>query len=470
MIHTDFKALADTVAGRLVDDRFAQSVFDGVSIDSRAVERGMLFVAIIGEKNDGHKYINEAIKRGCSGLLVSDDSVLTPAIVNGLPAVVVDDTHRALIDLAIAYRRRVGATYIAITGSNGKTTTKDLTFDMIKNREEHSYRSGGNLNNLYGLPLSILAMPDDTRYGVFELGISAIGEMTRLAKILQPDIAVITNIGPTHLETLGTIENVAAEKFALVDYSSPDYAAAINIDDAHITAEASRRKRPFLTFGLSKGAEISARKMGVDKNGYLQYKLAKSTFVIPAFGDYQIYNVLAGTAVCRMLGFSPTEKELNGLNFNRTPHRGQIRRFEELTVIDDCYNANPVSMTAGLNSFRRYIDDARGAHNRTIVVLGDMLELGSAEIIYHRDIGRIIPELKFDLVCTVGKLAAHIGQAAVDAGYNKSNVHHFVDAREAGEFLMGNALKGDVAYLKASRGIALEKIFDVLKERAAQQN
>lgn len=470
MIRLDFKALAIAIAGRLVDNRFAAASFTGVSIDSRTVDKDMLFVAIVGEKNDGHKYIKEAMERGCAGLLISDESILTPTVLKNIAVVVVDDTHRALIDLAIFYRRKVDGTYIAITGSNGKTTTKDITYDMIKNRDERTYRSGGNLNNLYGLPLSILAMPEGTRYGVFELGISVIGEMARLAKILQPDVAVITNVGPTHLETLGTVEKVASEKFALVDNTLPACPAIINLDDARIAAEASRRKRPFLTFGLSGAADVSARKLGVDKNGYLQYRLMQRTFVIPAFGDYQIYNVLAGAAVCQALGFFPTEEELNGLDFNRTPHRGQIRKFDDLTVIDDCYNANPVSMTSGLKSFRRYVNDAHGLYKRTIVILGDMLELGPGELDFHRDIGRMLPELKIDVVCTVGKLASQIGKAAIGAGLDESRVHHFTDAREAGEFMTGNVLTGDIVYLKASRGIALEKIFDVMKERAAQQN
>lgn len=470
MIHVDFKTLTRAVAGQMADTKFETTRFTGVSIDSRAVEKDMLFVAIVGEKNDGHKYIKEAIARGCAGLLVSDKSILTPDILKVVPVVIVDDTHRALIDLAVAYRKRVGATYVAITGSNGKTTTKDITYDMIKNREDRTYRSVGNFNNLYGLPLSILAMPENTRYGVFELGISVIGEMTRLARILHPDIAVITNVGPTHLETLGTVEKVAGEKFALIDNSSPDHPAIINIDDPHIEAEAFRRDRPFLTYGLSQDADISAQKLGVDNNGYLRFRLQQSNFVIPAFGDYQIYNVLAGAAVCRELGFFPTEEELNNLNFNRALHRGQIRHFGDVTVIDDCYNANPVSMSSGLRSFRRYVDDAGGVYNRSIVVLGDMLELGPGEVEYHRVIGKIIPELKFDLVCTVGKLSAHIGTAAVAAGFDNARVHHFTDADAAGEFMTGNSLRGDIAYLKASRGIALEKIFDVLKERAAQQN
>ncbi len=470
MINIDCNTLARAVRGRLAENKHESVRFTGVSIDSRAIEKDMLFVAIIGEKNNGHDFIKEAISRGCAGVLISDESALTPKMKNSTPAVMVDDAHRALIDLAIAYRKHVAGTYIAITGSNGKTTTKDITYDMIKNREERTYRSVGNFNNLYGLPLSILAMPENTRYGVFELGISVPGEMARLAKILHPDIAVITNVGPTHLETLGTVENVAVEKFALIDNSSPDHPAIINIDDNLIAVEAFRRDRPFLTFGLSDAADISAKKLGVDKDGFVQYRIKRSTFTIPTFGDFQIYNVLAGAAVCRELGFFPTEDELNGLNFDKTPHRGQIVHFGDLTVVDDSYNANPVSMMAGLKSFKRYVKDAGDKYARTIVVLGDMLELGSGEVDFHRKVGKILPELDFDLICTVGRLAQHIGTASIEAGIAKSEVHHFADAKAVGEFMTGNALRGDVAYLKASRGIALDKIFDLLEERAAKKS
>ena len=198
--------------------------------------------------------------------------------------------------------------------------------------------------------------------------------------------------------------------------------------------------------------------------------MKQNTFTLPTFGDFQIYNVLAGAAVCRELGFFPTEDELKKLNFDKTPHRGQIVRFGDLTVVDDCYNANPVSMIAGLKSFKRYVKDAGEKYARTIVVLGDMLELGSGEIAYHQSVGKILPELDFDLICTVGKLADDIGTAAVDAGIDGSKVHHFADAKAVGEFMIGNALRGDVAYLKASRGIALDKIFDLLKEKAAKKN
>ncbi|MCP4705075.1 MAG: UDP-N-acetylmuramoyl-tripeptide--D-alanyl-D-alanine ligase [candidate division Zixibacteria bacterium] len=454
----------------MLNKEFATTVFSGVSIDSRVVKGEQLFIAIEGENDDGHRYLDNAIDKNCAGFLVNSRFTGIDEFKNKKPMVAVDDTHQAMKKMAQDYRKESKTKLIAVTGSNGKTTTKDIIYSFIRNKTEKTYRSPGNFNNLFGLPLSIFEMPSDIEYGVFELGISIEGEMRQLAEIAQPDVVLITNIGPTHLETLGTEENVAEEKFSLADSLDSDKAVILNADDSILMQAASKRNRDFVTYGFDSPADYKAEKIGISKSGFPQIKIDGKTIEIKLFGEHQMYNVLAAYTVCKELGLNIEPNELENSQYSFSMYRGEIEQISGLTVIADCYNANPTSMESGLRSFKKYIDLPELAARPSIVIVGDMLELGDNSMMYHRKIGKLIAEFKFDNVITVGSLSSDLFDAAKEAGLKDSNINYFADVNAAGEFLTGNLPRGGVIYLKASRGIGLEKLITLLKGSAFRDN
>ena len=470
MIKLDFAALAEIVGGELLDKRFNSTFFEGVSIDSRTISPRQLFIAIRGEKTDGHKYISDAISRGAAGLMLDRRDINLTSISKDSPILIVPDTHGAMIRLASGYRAKLSADIIAITGSNGKTTTKEIAFAIIASKYSSTYRSPGNLNNLFGLPLAIFSMPYNTRYGVFELGISIPGEMTRLAGMLHPDIAVITNIGPTHLETLGTVENVAEAKLELVDSIGASKPAIINADEPVLVKAARRRNRKYITYGIDFPADFTARRVGISDDGFPVIEIEGTAIKIRLFGDHQIYNILAGFALARTLGINIDPEELNHINYQFAPYRGEIENIHSLTIIADCYNANPVSMQSGLETFSGYLKNSSMRGRRGIAVLGDMLELGSASPEYHREIGKLLARLDFPMTIAVGPLSRDMYEAALQSGLAREKIMHFEEVDAAAEYLLNNSSRNDVVYFKASRGIGLEKIITLLKGAAFRQN
>jgi len=258
LLTLNFKTLAGMINGRLLNEKTGETVFKGVSIDTRTLKKMQLFFAIRGEADDGHKYIADALKKNSAGLVVATDYNDLDIIGDRVPVVVVENTHEAMMRLASEYRKKIEAPLVAVTGSNGKTTTKEFILAMIRHKEKNTYGSPGNLNNLYGLPLAIFGMPADSRYGVFELGISIPGEMTRLAGIIHPDLAIITNVGPTHLETLSTVEGVAEAKLELADAMKADQPVLINADDPVLMRAAEKRDRRVITYGIDNPADIRA--------------------------------------------------------------------------------------------------------------------------------------------------------------------------------------------------------------------
>jgi len=466
----DFATIVQEAGGTLVNEALASRTFKGASIDSRTIKESELFFAIKGEKNDGHDYINNAINKKCAGLVVNRDYPNISTISPDIPVVIVENTHHTLMRVAAIFRQRLDAKVIAITGSNGKTTTKDFVYALIQSVLSNCYRSPGNLNNLFGLPLALMRMPSDSKYGVFELGISTPGEMTRLAMMAEPDLVVITNVGPTHLETLGTVENVAEAKFELVDALEVSKPAILNADDQVIMRAAAKRNRDFFTFGLNQEADIRAERMSVSDDGFPIVNIDDCPVKIKLFGDHQVYNLLAAYAVCRVLGIQIRPEELNDIKYDFAPYRGEIENIEGLTLIADCYNANPVSMKSGLESFAHYLQAPSMKNRRSIAIVGDMLELGEKSVEYHCQIGALLAKLNFDYVQAVGPLAFDIYKSAIDNGLNKVKITHFETAQTAGEALMTDIKRGDIVYIKASRGLELEKIITLLKGAAFRQN
>ncbi len=469
MIEMDFQKLTEDTKGRLLNRKFDGAVFKGVSIDSRSIQPDELFIAIKGPNTDGHKYLNSAIEKKCAGLLVNNDFAPAWEYQGKVPIVVVEDTHEAMLELARIRRKQLTAKIIGITGSNGKTTTKEIAWAILKSMNEHVYKSPGNFNNLFGLPLALFDIPEDAEYAVLELGISIKGEMSRLAEIAHPDLILITNVGPTHLETLGSVEGVAEAKLELVDAAGEEVPVILNADDAVLMRAARKRKREFVTFGFEKDATYKGILTGTTGGGSSRILIEGRPVEMKLFGVHQAYNLLAGYAIARTLGFEIIPDDLNNIEFVSASFRGDVERIDGLTIVADCYNANPTSMKSGLLSFEHFVRFNRGDDGRSIAVIGDMLELGEDAAKYHREIGRLLAKLNFDLNVTVGPLSQAIYDAALRAGVDKDKLRHYEDATVAGNQLIETIRKGDIVYLKASRGIGLEKLIALLKGSAVRE-
>ena len=448
-----FDQLAQLSGGSLYRSGTEDRTFKGVSIDSRTINRGELFIAITGERLDGHQYIPQAISKGAAGIVAEYRYPELERIGQEAPVVVVENSHEAMIRLASAYRDSLATKFVGITGSNGKTTTKETTFSMLAAVEKDVYRSAGNLNNLYGMPLALFAMPQATRIAVVEMGISTVGEITRLTQVVKPNIGLFTNIGPTHLEFLGSLEGVARAKFEMVEFGPADLKIIINADDPVLMAEARKHPNSIVTFGIHNPATYAAENLQILEDGSSIVTVERKRFRSKLFGKHQVYNILAAYAVARTLGYRFDSIETESIEFSSAPMRGQIVSYGGATFIADCYNANPESVRLGLESFGQ-VPGSR----RRIIVLGDMLELGETSEQYHLQIGRQLAEIKFDFAALVGPESRHTLQAAKQAGIAPSKLMHFDTAVSCAHALVKSIRPGDLVFVKGSRGIGLEAV------------
>ncbi len=439
----------------------AEKVFRGVVIDSRKSKPEELFIALRGTRTDGHRYIFNAIEHGAGGVIVERTYPRLHRIRGDIAIVTVRDTHEAMLKLAKHYRETVPATFIAITGSNGKTTTKELTAHLLRAVKSNVFHSPGNLNNLYGAPLALFAMPPDTAIAVMELGISTPGEMSRLAEIIRPDVIAITNVGPSHLEFLKSVEAVAQAKLELVTAAKDDVSVIVNADDDVLMREAKKVRPVLITFGISnKQADFAPSSIVPQNDGTTQVTIEGKAFSLPLPGKHQVYNLTAAYAVCRALGVSFDSIETQQISFASAPMRGEIVRKHGVTFFVDCYNANPDSMKAGLKAFFDL------PHNgRRVLILGDMLELGEQGIYYHREIGKNLASYSFEHAFLVGTLSQAVRDAAVEAGIPARQLTHFPRTETAADEIPLLLKENDFVFLKASRGVGLEAILDAYEKK-----
>lgn len=463
MMTMRFGQMVDVIRARLLNGKDASRSFTGVSTDSRTVGKGALFIAIRGAKHDGHDYLSQAREKGAAGILVDERYLAEHGkdIPGSLPVVVVENTHEAMITLARKYLEQIEVTRIGVTGSNGKTTTKEFIYRLLTAVSHNVYRSPGNFNNLFGIPLAIFAMPPATRLAVLEMGISTPGEMARLAALVKPSIVTITNISATHLAFLGTVEAVAREKLELIKQAEENAPLVINADDKLLMTEARKVCDRIVTFGMTGDADFKPESIQYGDGTSTVVTIDGDRFEVPLFGQYQVYNLLAAYATVRTLGYDFHSVDVESIDLNTAPMRGEIISSGGVTFVADCYNANPQSVQSGLRSF-----DELPVKGRRVVVLGDMLELGGDETKYHRAVGQQLASLKIDLAVLVGPLSGHAADAAVSAGMKSDKVLHFATATKCAEALDSMLKQGDTVYLKGSRGIGLEA---VLKRRRVEE-
>jgi len=438
--------------------------FSGLSIDSRTVKPGEIFFAIVGDKNDGHSFVEAAFKQGAAAAVINRSRLSQFSQSPAGLILAVDDTHEALLNLAAYIRRRTDASFAAVTGSNGKTTTKEMFYAIAQVRH-NAFRSPGNLNNLYGLPISLGRMPDEVEYAIFELGISVPGEMTRLASVIKPELAIITNIGPAHLETLKTLDNIVKAKFELIDNLPVGAVVVLNADDPLLMAEAARRKLDFIKFGIDHDCQFKAGDIEMKPDSGVSFTVDGHRISIPVYGHVNIYNALAAIAASSVWGCRPDEWIKGLADFHPVGMRLEVELYEGLHLIIDCYNANPDSVAQGLQSLREF-----EVPGRKIAVLGDMLELGETSPDYHLKVGRQVAEAAVDYLFCLGPQSKYTAEGAIGAGMEANKVFHFSQHQELLDHLMTIIARGDLILCKGSRGMELEKIVAGIKGTAFKNN
>jgi len=432
--------------------------FPRVGIDSRTLQPGELFFAIRGERFDGHEFVAQVLDAGAGGVVVSQAANVPSAAL----VIEVDDTTRALQLMAREVRRQSGARVIAITGSAGKTTTKEVTAEFLKLRYE-TFRNKGNLNNHIGLPLSLLELRDRPEMAVVELGMSAPGEIRTLVGIAEPDVRVWTNVGAAHLESFPSIEAIADAKAEVLELATSHSCLVMNAADPRIVARTHDFPGRTWTFAIDAPADVRAtdvRELGVDGvQARLETPAGTAELRSPLLGRANLANVLAGMAVALDAGVPLADLVERTRTLTPASHRGQVVRTEAgVTVLDDAYNANPLAVRRALEVLA---SDTQAT--RRIAVLGEMLELGPDSTRLHEECGRAAVSAHVDRLVTVGGAPARaLGLAAIAAGLAPEAVTHVDDSAAAAEVAAGLVHAGDLVLVKGSRGIRLERVVERL--------
>lgn len=423
-----------------------------VSIDSRNIPDGCLFIPIIGERFDGHDFLLDSLNKGAKAALSSRNS----EEIEGKTIIFVKDTSKALRDLAAWYRSQFDIPVVGITGSVGKTSTKDMVYSVLS-QKFNVLKTLGNFNNEIGLPLTILKLDETHQAAVIEMGMSNLGEISRLTDIAKPDVAVITNIGVSHIENLGSRENILKAKLEIAEGFSEKGTLIINNDDDMLsTVKSVKNVKKIVTFGINSEGDLRAvdiRNKGEKGVSFsVSIKGASYGVDIPVPGIHNIYNALAGIGVGLELGLS-VQQIINGISrFSPGKMRMNITDTGKYKLINDCYNASPQSMEAAL----KVLSDIGGS-GRKVAILGDMLELGDYSEQGHREVGRMCRD-NADILIACGNSAINIANGAAEAGMSKNTVHYFATTSEAILALGDILANGDTILVKGSRGMKMEEI------------
>jgi UDP-N-acetylmuramoyl-tripeptide--D-alanyl-D-alanine ligase len=452
--------IARATQGRVAAGGPAATV-SGVSIDSRTLAKGQLFVAVKGPTFDGHDFIAAAVERGAAAAMVHRDV----EAVGSLPIVRVTETTQALKDLGRHVRLAAAVPVVAVTGSAGKTTTKEMTASLL-GTQGPVLKTEGNLNNQYGLPLTLLRLSPEHRYAVLELGMSAAGELRELSGIARPDVAIITMVAPVHLEFFDSVDAIAAAKAEILEGLDADGVAVLNWEDPRVRRIGEARKGRTLWFGRDRSCDVSAENwrgtihgmrfdMRVDGKSY--------DVALPLPGPHFLLNFLAATAAAHQIGVPMDTIVEAATHLKAAKSRGQVRRLgQNVTLLDDSYNSNPAAVEAAVTA----LDMA--AQGRRVVFLGDMLELGPTGPELHRETGAKLLG-RADVVVGVGALGKGFAEGARTAGVAASALHDFADSEAAARALATLVQPGDAVLVKGSRGARMEKVVEALVARFGEK-
>ena len=436
-----------------------KAIAQGYSIDSRTVRPGELFFAVKGERMDGHDFVEQALANGAVAAVVRKDQLARYPVKIRLLAV--GDTLVGLQTLATAVRRLWGRPLVGVTGSTGKTTTKEAIAHVLSARSR-VLKSEGNFNNHFGLPLMLLKVEPEHDVAVIEMGMSHTGEIAALAKIAQPEIGVVTNVAPVHLEFFKSVAEIARAKYELVEALPTGGTAILNADDEYVSQFGRDFHGKVILYGLRVSADVRAENIESRGEAGSAFDVVagscREKAVLPLVGTHNIYNALAAVAVGLERGLNPSEAVGTLASLTPADKRGQVVKLGNITVINDCYNSNPKALDAMVDML------AALPAKRRIVVAGEMLELGPAGEDLHRKAGQHMAEKKIDVLVGVRGLAQNMVEAAREAG---TQAEFVATAQEAGQWLAREARDGDVVLLKASRGVKLEQAFQTWKARNA---
>jgi len=424
----------------------------GYSIDSRTLQAGDLFFAVRGERLDGHEFVEAALAKGAVAAVVHKDHA---ARFSGKASLLVDDPLLALQRLGAAVRRLWGRPLIGVTGSAGKTTTKEAIAHVLAVRHP-VLKSQGNLNNHFGLPLQLLKLEPEHELAVMEMGMSHAGEITELAKLAQPDCGVVTLVAPVHLEFFDSVDAIARAKYELIESLPPGGIAVLNADDEYVSQFGRYFRGKVVTFGMHKPADVSAHH--VESLGPLGSSFEiiadgeRAAPTLPLLGEHNIYNALAAVAVGLQYGISLPAAAESLTTLSAGDKRGEIISFAGATIINDCYNSNPKALDSMVRSL------AQLPAKRRVVVAGEMLELGPTAEALHRECGRHMAGHGIDVLLGVRGLAKAMVEGASSAGTRAEFVN---TPEDAGAWLRREIKLGDAVLLKASRGVRLEQALEV---------
>jgi UDP-N-acetylmuramoyl-tripeptide--D-alanyl-D-alanine ligase len=440
-----------------------------ISLDTRTLRRGDLFLAMRGDRFDGHDFVALALSRGAVGAIVSDSYDVTRlslkrSVKRGVPFILgVRDPLWSYQQLAAYHRSKFRIPIVAVTGSNGKTTTKEMVASVMAQRWK-TLKTEGNLNNRLGVPQTLFRLNKGHEGAVIEMGVDNLGQTSSLCEIVRPTIGIITNIGPDHLEFFGNMDASAQAKAELLDFLPVDGTAILNADDSYFDYLAGRAQCRVVSFGFSAKADVRATKVKPNgRNGTIVHlqlpeKIRPTIVHLRVQGAHNVTNALAAGAIGTVLGL-PGAVIAQGLSrFRPASMRSQILVSHGVKLIIDCYNANPASMKAAVELLAQ-----AGENRRTIAVLGDMLELGPNAAHMHEEVGGFLARHGIDRLVACGILGRSLARGAQQGGFDRAHIVEVSDAQAAGVAVKAIVKPGDVVLIKASRGMRLELVADALQ-------
>ncbi len=431
-----------------------------VSIDTRTIKKNSLFVAIKGKNFDGHNYVKDAIKKGATAIVVSNRKLNSLGNIK-IPVISVKNTKIAYGELASIWRKKLKAKIISITGSNGKTSTKEISKQLLKAKYK-VYSTYSNNNNEIGVPLTILSTPPNTDVLILEHGSNHFGEIEYTAKIAKPDIALITNIGNSHIEFLKNKKGVLKEKIALFNNINENGKVIINNDD-ELLEKIKENYQNKITFGFKGKVDVKGKTLGVTKDSKqkieIKYNNTKLEIALPLLGKANAYNFLAAVTIAKELGLTKKQITEATKKLKQVPKRLQIKEYKKATIIDDTYNSNPESAKNALVVLQQ-----NKVRKNKIVIFGDMFELGKDAEKKHKEVAKEINRAKIKTVLTIGKNSKHINEML---NKNIMMKKHFASRRALKEFLTKTKFSDSIILIKGSRGMKMEEFVEILEKRVA---
>ncbi|MCT4508540.1 MAG: UDP-N-acetylmuramoyl-tripeptide--D-alanyl-D-alanine ligase [Tepidibacter sp.] len=435
------------------------TLIESISINSKNIENKCIFIPLIGEKFDAHDFVIDAYENGCR-IFLKDKNHDLSFDSEDVSIIEVEDTTKALGDIARLYKEKFLINYVAVTGSTGKTTTKDMIYNVLSSKY-NTLKTEGNFNNHIGLPLTVFKLKDEHECAILEMGMSSFGEIEYLSSIVNHKIAVISNIGLSHIQNLGSREGILKAKLEITKNFTKDNTLIINADDDYLkTLKDKKLNYNLKTFGFEKDNDLYCTQYKMNETG-IDFECIvhnqKEAFFIPARGKHNIYNAMAAILTGTELGLNIDQIKKGLLNFKNTKMRLDILKTDLFEIINDAYNASPDSMKAAINILGEY------KKSRKIAILGDMLEMGEYAKNGHEIVGEYANS-NADLIITVGKDSRHIGNGAIKKGFDRQNIVHFDSNSQVIDYLRSILKKDDTILIKGSRGMKMEEIVKFLND------